>query len=507
MSSPQPPTGTDPRSVRSPDAIWPFRIGSHWHQGDAEPLRSTHPGDASLVAVVARASLHDVDKAVATARTALQDSGWRQTRPAERAEVLRRIAEGIERDSETLAQWLMLDSGTPITRSRLIIEQAAHGFRYYAALCETWQDDVSNRGQTALSLTVADPWGVVTAITPAAAPLLAAVRKLAPALAAGNAILVKPSEQTPLPALELARIAGEAGLPEGILTVLPGDGPEIGAALVKHPDVRLVSFTGTALTGRAVATTAGNRLIPSVLSLEGDTPHIVFDDARFDEALDAVTGTIFEATGWPGSGGPRVFIHKPLLGRFLDALVQRAKSLKVGPPADPQTRVGPLVSGTHQARALKALDIARSEGARILVGGKAPVDETLAQGCYVLPTVIEGLSGNARLCREGGVGPVIVCLPFRDEADLVEQARASVHGLAASLWTADLERGWRVSRALDAGSIWLNAAGPPLWPMTVGGPPGGVGYEQGLPGLREYSRIRNVHLGLPEQRSTRDRHG
>lgn len=498
MPAPSEPDDPIPGGPAGSEPVRPFRVGTRWREGDGEPLRSTHPGDDSLVAIVGRASLHDVDDAVAVAAAAFRDSGWRQARLDERAAVLRRMAERIDGDSEALARGLMRDSGEPLAHSEAIVADAARGFRYHAALCETWQDEVTSRSETALSLTLAEPWGVVAAITSATAPLQAAVRQLAPALAAGNAVILKPSEQTPLMALELARLAAEAGLPDGLVTVLPGDGPEIGAALVKHPDVRLASFSGTRLVGRSVATTAGNRLIPAVLGLGGSSAQLIFDDARLDEALDAVVAAAFESRDRLAVTGPRLFIQKSVYGRFLDALVHRARSLWVGLPADPQTRVGPLVSRTHQARALRAVDVARSEGARVLAGGKVPDAAELARGCFVLPTVLDGIAPGARLCSEEGVGPIVACLPFRDEDDLIAQANDAVPGLAAGIWTTDLERGWRIGRALGAGSIWVNAAGPPPWPAPVGGTrSSGFGYEQGLPGLRQYTRTRSVHLGLP----------
>lgn len=504
MPAPSEPDDLPPGDPSGAGSLRPFRVGTSWRDGAGDTLISTHPGDASLVAVIGRASLRDVDDAVAVAHAAFRDSGWRQARPDERATVLRRLAERIDSDGEALARWLMLDSGEPLARSHAIVADAARGFRYHAALCETWQDEVTSRSETALSLTLAEPWGVVAAITSATAPLQAAVRKLAPALAAGNAVILKPSEETPLMALELARLASEAGLPDGLLTVLPGDGPEIGAALVKHPDVRLASFSGTSLTGRSVATTAGNRLIPAVLALGGRSAQLIFDDARLEEALDAVATAAFESRDRGAITGPRLFIQKSVYGRFVDALVLRAKAFTVGLPADPQTRIGPLASRTHQARALRALDVARGEGAKVLAGGKAPDAPALARGCFLLPTVLEGLSRSARLCREEGVGPIVACLPFRDEDDLIAQANDSVQGLAAGIWTADLERGWRIGRALEAGSIWLNAAGPPPWPTAVDGTrSSGPGYEQGLPGLRQYTRTRSVHLGLPARAAKR----
>ena len=491
----------EPSAPRQPaeahEAPRPFRIGADWQAGSGEPIATVHPGDGTLVARVARASLRDVEVAVACAERSWREAPWRRLQPDARAAVLRRIGNQLQAERDSLATLLMLDSGEPIARSPRSVADAAACFQYYAALAETWQDELTSPRGPEVTMAMAEPRGVIVAITPATAPLLAAARIVAPALAAGNAVILKPSEQAPLLALELARIASAAGLPDGLLTVLPGDGEEIGAALVKHPDVRMVSFNGPTLVGRSVATTAGNRLIPVALALNGNTPFIIYDDADVDEALDALCSTVLESAGQGRIAGSRLFLHRPVYGRFVDALVHRARSLRVGLPDDPRTEVGPLASLARLERLRRHVDFARSEGGRVLTGGKSPADAALADGWYFQPTVIEGLGSGSRTCREEVVGPVLNCLPFKDDADLLRQVNDSVHGVAAGIWSADTVHAWRIAREVNAGSIWVNGTGRPQWPTAFGDARSGDGgSENGLHGLRRYARIKSLYLGL-----------
>lgn len=486
---------TDPAAA--PATVHRFRIGTTWRAGSDEPIRSIHPGDGSLVALVAQATLRDVDDCIAEAVRARDESGWRETPAPARGAILRRFGDRLLAEADGLARLLMRDGGTPLSQCRSRIDAAAGDFHHFAGVCETWQDDLSGHSASALAMRLADPIGVVVAIAPASSPLLATTGMIAPALAAGNVVVVKPSDQTPLLALELARIGVDVGLPAGVLSVLPGDGPEIGTALVKHPDVGLVSFCGSRQTGRAVATITGNRLIPVLLALRGNSPQIVFADAPFDAAVDAVVASMRDGIEGCAVGGTRVFIEKPLYSRFVDALVDRTRMLAVGLPADPRTDVGPLVSARAQARALRHLDWARADGARILVGGRPPDDPALAHGSFVLPTVLEGLGIGARLCREDVPGPIRACLPFRDAADVMTQANDPPPAAAAGIWTSDVEKGWRIGRQIDADAIAVNAPGSRRWAtMADATRPGGGGGEPLLRGLQGYARLRRFQVGL-----------
>ncbi len=482
------------------DTVKRFRIGTEWREGGGETIRSIYAGDGSVIATVARATPRDVDDAVEVAEHAFRTSPWRKLRPDQRATTLYEIGRRIAAERESLAQLQMLDSGKPLKECQNMVDNAAYFFRYYAALCETWQNEVTSPRGEYFSMSLAEPYGVVAAITPWNSPIMAEAQKVAPALAAGNAVLLKPSEETPQLALELARICAEAGLPEGLLTVLPGCGEDVGVALVKHPGVRMVSFTGGTATGRAIGAIAGQRLIPVGLELGGKSPHIVFDDADFDKAVAGVASGIYGSAGQSCVAGTRLFVQKSLYGRFMDALVERSKNVRVGLPHDPKTQMGPLVSRAHRDKVAGYVDLARSEGGRVLVGGGIPDDPALAKGWFYQPTVIEGLLNTARACQEEIFGPVLVCLPFEDEADVIAQGNGTVYGLAAGMWTGDYARAWRVARELEAGSVWINTYKQSHIATAFGGfKASGIGREKGFHGLRLYSQVKSVFFGMHDK--------
>lgn len=482
------------------ETVKPFRIGAEWRDGRGQTISSIYAGDGSVIGTVARATPRDVDDAVVVAEKAFRSSPWRKLRPDQRATTLYEIGRRITAEREALAQLQMLDSGKPLKECQNMVDNAAYFFRYYAALCETWQNEVTSPRGEYFSMSLAEPYGVIAAITPWNSPIMAEAQKVAPALAAGNAVLLKPSEETPQLALELARICTEAGLPEGLLTVLPGYGEDVGAALVKHPGVRMVSFTGGTETGRAIGAIAGQRLIPVGLELGGKSPHIVFDDADFDKAVAGVASGIYGSAGQSCVAGTRLFVQKSLYGRFMDALVERSRNVRVGMPHDPKTQMGPLVSRAHRDKVAGYVDLARSEGGRVLVGGGIPDDPALANGWFYQPTVIEGLPNTARACQEEIFGPVLVCLPFEDEADVIAQGNGTVYGLAAGMWTGDYARAWRVARELEAGSVWINTYKQSHIATAFGGfKASGIGREKGFHGLRLYSQVKSVFFGMHEK--------
>ena len=295
-------------------------------------------------------------------------------------------------------------------------------------------------------------------------------------------------------------IPGEAGLPAGLLTVLPGHGEDVGAALVRHPGVRMVSFTGGTETGRAIGGIAGQRLIPVGLELGGKSPHIVFEDADLDRAVAGVISGIFGSAGQSCVAGSRLFVQKSIYKRFMDALVERAAQVRVGLPDDPATQMGPLVSRAHRDKVASYVDIGRAEGGRVLVGGAAPTQPELAKGWFYLPTVIDGLGNQARVCQEEIFGPVLVALAFDDEEDVIRQANDTAFGLAAGMWTGDYARAWRVAREIEAGSIWINTYKQSHIATPFGGfKASGIGREKGLHGLRLYSQVKSLYWGMHEK--------
>ena len=323
----------------------PFRLGANWrHSQDGDAvITSINPADGSIAGIVTRATAQDVDAAVAIAWDAFQNKPWRKLRPDQRATTLYEIGRRLSAEREPLARLQMQDSGKPWKECLNMVDSAAGHFRYYAAVCETWQNEMTSPRGEYFSMALAEPFGVIAAITPWNSPIMNEAQKAAPALAAGNAVLLKPSEETPQLALELARLCSEAGLPEGLLTVLPGHGEDVGAALVKHPGVRMVSFTGGTETGRIIGGIAGQRLIPVGLELGGKSPHIVFDDADLDRAVAGVISGIFGSAGQSCVAGSRLFVQKSIYKRFMDELVTRTQQVRVGLPDDPATQMGCLL--------------------------------------------------------------------------------------------------------------------------------------------------------------------
>jgi betaine-aldehyde dehydrogenase len=480
----------------------PFRLGGEWRtsRGGKDVITSINPADGSVAGVVTRALPKDVDEAVAIAWDAFRNKPWRKLRLDQRASTLYEIGRRLAAEREPLARLQMQDSGKPWKECLNMVDMAAGHFRYYAAVCETWQNEMTPARGEYFSMALAEPFGVVASITPWNSPIMNEAQKAAPALAAGNAVLIKPSEETPQLAIELARICTEAGLPEGLLTALPGYGEDVGAALVKHPGVRMVSFTGGTETGRIIAAAAGQRLIPVGLELGGKSPHIVFDDADFDNAVAGVMSGIFGSAGQSCVAGSRLFVQKSIYERFMKELVARTGTIRVGLPDDPATQMGPVISQAHRDKIAAYVDLARQEGGRVLVGGEIPDSGVLKHGWFYQPTVIDGLTNRARVCQEEIFGPVLVALPFDDEADVIEQGNDTVFGLAAGMWTGDYARAWRVARELEAGSVWINTYKQSHIATPFGGfKDSGIGREKGLQGLRLYSQVKSVYWGLHEK--------
>lgn len=423
---------------------------------DSDELISTNPANGQEISRVATTSSAELDATVERAWQAFHHSGWKSLLPHKRALVLHAIADGLQAEKESLARLQMQDNGKPLGECRGMVDSAIGTFRYYAGVCETLETDVTPARGDYVSFTVLEPFGVVAAITPWNSPIMNDATKVAPALAAGNAVILKPSEDSPLLAPELARIALAAGLPRDLLQVVQGRGADVGAALVAHPGVRMVSFTGGTTSGRAIARVAGDKLIPTALELGGKSPHVVFADADREHAVAAVVAGIFGSAGQSCVAGSRLFIEASIYDEVLAQVVARAKTIKVAAPDADGVEMGPLSSFHHRERVARFVDNARAEGGRILCGGEAPTGGEFDKGAYYLPTVIDGLDYNAVACQEEAFGPVLVALPFQDEADLIKQANGTAFGLACGIWTESFKRAWRIGRALEAGSVWIN---------------------------------------------------
>ena len=475
----------------------PLLIGGEWIADTADTIASVNPATGQLNYEVCAAAARHVDAAVEAAQRAAGAGAWRDMLPHKRARLLAKLADIIEARAEQLARTQMLENGKVLAECRAQAQSAAATFRYYAAVCETLGSEVTpSRGQY-WSMTVYEPFGVVAAITPWNSPLTMEAQKLAPALAAGNAVVLKPSEVTPSVGLALGQAALDAGIPPGIVNVLPGTGAVAGDALVRHPGVKFVSFTGGTASGRRIASIAAEKLMPVALELGGKSPHIVFADADLEAGANAVADGIFEACGQSCVAGSRLFVERRVYERVLDRLAERARSLRIGVPDAPDVEMGPLASFAHRERVERYVATARAEGGELIAGGKRPEDGDLSEGAYYLPTVVAGLASSATVCQQELFGPVLCVLPFDDEEDLLRQANDSVYGLAAGIWTGDYRRAWRVARRLEAGTVWINTYKQLSISTPFGGfKDSGIGREKGIGGLRLYQQAKSLYFGL-----------
>ncbi|WP_439687364.1 Acyl-CoA reductase [Cupriavidus oxalaticus] len=484
----------------NPQEVLPICIAGEWRLGTGNRYGTRYPATGEVVAELNAASLADVEEAVQGAHRAFLTSGWAQRKPHERAAVLYRVAELIRAQAEPLAQRQRLDNGKPISETRALVASAAGTFQFFAAACETLEEAITPQRGDCLTMSVYEPMGVVAAITPWNSPIASEAQKMAPALAAGNAVVVKPAEVTPLMALELARICEEAGVPKGLVSVLPGKGSVIGDAITKHPLVRRVSFTGGTTTGKHIAHIAADKMMPVSLELGGKSPTMVFDDADLDHAVNGVLYGIFSSSGESCIAGSRLFVARSQYEAFMDRLAHGAAQLRVGDPADERTQMGPLITDRHRDSIESYVATGVHEGGQLRTGGLRPDVAGLPNGYFYTPTIIEGLDNNARICQEEIFGPVLVAIPFDDEDDLIEQANDSVYALAAGIWTRDYKRAWRVARAVQAGNVWINTYKQFSIATPFGGwRDSGLGREKGRLGILQYMEQKSVYWGLNEQ--------
>ncbi|HIE1667765.1 TPA: aldehyde dehydrogenase [Pseudomonas aeruginosa] len=480
--------------------IQPICIAGEWRAGGGDLYESLYPATGEAVARLHAASLEDVEEAMAGAHRASRESGWAQRKPHERATVLYRIAALIRERSEELAQLQRLDNGKPIRETRNLVASAAATFQFFAAACETLEESITPSRGDFVSMSVYEPMGVVVAITPWNSPIASEAQKLAPALAAGNAVVVKPAEITPLAALALARICDEAGLPRGLVSVLPGKGALIGDALTRHPLARRVSFTGGTRTGKHIARIAADKMMPVSLELGGKSPTMVLADADLDHAVAGVLYGIFSSSGESCIAGSRLFVASERYDEFMERLATGAAALRVGNPADERTQMGPLISARHRESVERYVEMGVAEGGRLRTGGVRPHGAAFDRGYFYTPTIIEGLTNDARLCQEEVFGPVLVAMPFDSEEALIEEANDSCYALAAGIWTRDFQRAWRLGRAVQAGTVWINTYKQFSISTPFGGwRDSGLGREKGRLGILQYMEQKSLYWGLNEQ--------
>ena len=474
-------------------------IGGRWRDGSG-PLYSTeYPADGSVVAELHAASVADADEAVQAAEAARHRPSWAGLKPHQRALLLHRMAAGIRDRAEELAQLQRLDNGKPVSETRALVASAAGTFQYFAAACETLEDQVTPARGDYLTMSLHEPIGVVAAITPWNSPIASEAQKMAPALAAGCPVVIKPAEITPRMAIELARIGEAAGIPPGILSVLPGKGALLGDALVRHPLVKRVAFTGGTSVGLGIARLAADKLMGVSLELGGKSPTIVCADADLDHAVAGVLFGIFSSSGESCIAGSRAFVHRSVYPAFRERLLAGARALRVGDPALESTHMGPLVSGAHRESVERYVALGLAEGGQLLTGGARLAGSLYERGYYYPPTVIEGLPNGARMVQEEIFGPVLALLPWDDEAELIAQCNDNPYGLACGIWTRDYRSAWRLGAALQTGTVWVNTYKQFSSSTPFGGVKlSGTGREKGRLGILEYTTQKSYYWGLNE---------
>ncbi|MFD9138195.1 aldehyde dehydrogenase [Streptomyces bottropensis] len=475
-------------------------IGGAWAEpASGEYFESGNPATGEVLYRAARGNAADIDQAVAAARKAFEDPRWRDLSQTRRGHLLRRLGDLIAENAEDLARMETRDNGKLLREMRGQLATLPEYYYYYAGLADKIHGDfIPTSDRQVLNYTAREPLGVVGAITPWNSPLTLTSSKLAPALCAGNTVVIKPSEHTSATVLRLAELALEAGFPPGAVNVVTGFGAEAGQALVDHRDLAKISFTGSTATGARIAAATASRFIGSTLELGGKSPNIVFEDANIPNAAMGVVAGIFAAAGQTCIAGSRVFAHRSVYDELLERVTQRARTIVIGDPLDEKTELGPLAFEGQRDKVAGYVDLGRDEGARVLTGGRA-TDGGLS-GYFYEPTVLVDVDNTMRVVREEIFGPVLAVMPFDTEDEVVRLANDTEYGLAAGVWTTNLSRAHRMAARLDAGTVWVNTyrAMSPMSPRQ-GFKTSGVGVEHGTETIVEYTRLKSVWINTSEE--------
>ena len=464
-----------------------------------ETQATLNPHDNSVIAHVAMAGKADIDKAVAAASTAFP--AWARMAAADRGRILLKLADLIEANTEELARLESLDTGHPLKDSRALdVPRTAACFRYFGGMADKLQGDVVPVESGFLNYLLREPLGVVGQVVPWNFPLMFTSWKMAPALAAGNCVVMKPAEITPLSSLKIAELMAEAGMPEGVVNIVPGLGSVAGQYMAEHDGIAKIAFTGSTATGRRIVQASAGNLKKVQLELGGKGANIVFDDANLMAAVNGSAWAIFHNQGQACIAGSRLMLHERIADEFLEKFVALAKSIRLGNPMEATTEMGPLTSALHRDRVLGYVGVAREQGGEVIAGGKAPAAPDLAKGCYVEPTIVRAKSHLDRIAQEEVFGPFVTVLTFKDDAEAMQIANGTDYGLGSGLWTRDLQRAHKVARDMKAGMVWINS----YKRVNPGSPFGGVGLsghgrEMGFEAMREYTQVKSVWVNVDAQ--------
>jgi len=486
-------TGNLPRQQMFIDGEWTS-------SASGEYFESFDPYTAKPWTLIPRGNAEDVERAVQAAQRAFTSGDWPKMHASQRGLLLRRLGDLIARDAEALAAIEEQDNGKLISEMAGQLKYTPHWYYYYGGLADKIEGAVIPTDKDAFNYTRHEPLGVCAAITPWNSPILLFGLKVAPALAAGNTLVVKPSEYTSASTLALMKLFEEAGFPKGVINVVTGFGPEAGEPLVKHPLVRKVAFTGSSKTGAHVYSEAAQDIKRVSLELGGKSPNIVFDDCKMENAVKGVVSGIFAATGQTCIAGSRLLVQESIHNEFVDKLVDFARTARMGNPMDYETQVGPVTNLMQYEKVLGYIDIAKSEGVETVLGGSKATRPECGDGWFVEPTVFTGVNNSMRIAQEEVFGPVLAVIPFRDEEEALAIGNDVVFGLAAGVWTEDMRRAITMSERLQAGTVWVNTYRAFSYTTPFGGyKRSGLGRENGQEAIHEYLQTKSVWISTSNE--------